>query len=49
MAAQRCNGGACGLQPVVGTRRSHETAALFGALLPERAHRQWTLSAPVPG
>jgi ribosomal protein S27E len=35
-----------GLCPSCGTRRSHQTAAACGALLPEVAYRQWTLSAP---
>jgi hypothetical protein len=35
-----------GLCPSCSTRRSHETAAHCGEVLPEVAYRQWTLSAP---
>ena len=37
-----------GLCPSCGARRSQETAALCGELLPEVPYRQWTLSASFP-
>ena len=35
-----------GLCPSCGARRSHETAAHCGQVLPEVPYRQWTLSVP---